>query len=116
MYMAKTTEQSAGIMMNLPLNAVNPSLEELLNYLNSALNGQEDILKSPARTKAKRKSGKTGMKFTSLEEEIKYLLGISESLRNQIGYLEVEEAKIADKISIKRKQIDTQLSFNFLGE
>jgi len=56
---------------------------------------------------------KTGMPSIKLEEEIDELQSESVKLRNQMDKLEEKEAKIAEKISMKRKQLDTQLQFNF---
>lgn len=61
----------------------------------------------------KQQSEKIGMQFT---EDIELLQAESVKLRNQMSKLEEKEAKIAEKISMKQKQRDTQLVFNFSQE
>lgn len=55
----------------------------------------------------------TSTKETKLTKEILDLLGESEKLRNQISLLEDKEAKISEKIAIKRRQLDTYKLYNF---
>jgi len=52
-------------------------------------------------------------RIKELDIEIQDLLEESEKLRNLMSALESQEAIIAGKISLKRKQVDTQMQFNF---
>ena len=61
----------------------------------------------------KLRSEKTGMIFTKLEKEISDLENLSMDLRDQIDKLETQEANVANKIAMKKKQMNTQLTFNF---
>ena len=53
------------------------------------------------------------MIFTKLEKEISDLENLSMDLRDQIDKLETQEANVANKIAMKKKQMNTQLTFNF---
>lgn len=51
------------------------------------------------------------IKEVKLTKEILDLLEESEKLRNQISLLEDKEAKISEKITIKRRQLDVSKIF-----
>lgn len=53
----------------------------------------------------------TSTKEIKLTKEILDLLEASEKLRNQISLLEEKEAQISEKITIKRRQLDTSKIF-----
>jgi len=55
-------------------------------------------------------------RIKDIDIEITDLLEESEKLRNLISVLEDQEAVIANKIMIKRKQVETQMQFNFEQE
>ena len=113
--MEKTTDSLHGSMMNIILNA-DKNLHPLSHWWQSKLlHGQESSLKSLVPIKGKPLQGETGLTFinkeTKLTKEILDLLSESEKLRNQISLLEDKEAKISEKITIKRRQIETYKLF-----